>query len=106
MAQAAIGRRGKNLAIRLPAEAAKTAGLGEGERVEIRVVGRGSDRSQAPGGIGRRVDVFRQVSKGTGERFTALPMIGVRIRAASASRNERDGVPASRRKTSVIAGKR
>ena len=35
MAQAVIGRRGKNLAIRLPAEAAKTAGLGEGERVEI-----------------------------------------------------------------------
>jgi antitoxin MazE len=35
MAQAIIGRWGKNLAIRLPAEVAKTAGLGEGERVEI-----------------------------------------------------------------------
>jgi antitoxin MazE len=35
MAQAIIGRWGKNLAIRLPAEVARTAGLGEGERVEI-----------------------------------------------------------------------
>jgi antitoxin MazE len=35
MAQAVIGHWGKNLAIRLPAEVAKTAGLGEGERVEI-----------------------------------------------------------------------
>lgn len=35
MTQAVIGRWGKNLAIRLPAEVAKTAGLGEGERVEI-----------------------------------------------------------------------
>jgi antitoxin MazE len=35
MVQAVIGRWGKNLAIRLPAEVAKSAGLGEGERVEI-----------------------------------------------------------------------
>lgn len=35
MAQAVIGRWGKNLAIRLPAEVVKTAGLDEGERVEI-----------------------------------------------------------------------
>jgi len=35
MTQVVIGRWGKNLAIRLPAEVAKTAGLGEGERVEI-----------------------------------------------------------------------
>jgi antitoxin MazE len=35
MAEAVIGRWGKNLAIRLPAEVARTAGLGEGERVEI-----------------------------------------------------------------------
>jgi len=35
MAQAVIGRWGKSLAIRIPAEAARTAGLGEGARVEI-----------------------------------------------------------------------
>ncbi|MBV8795819.1 MAG: AbrB/MazE/SpoVT family DNA-binding domain-containing protein, partial [Hyphomicrobiales bacterium] len=35
MAEAVIGRWGKNLAIRLPAHVAKKAGLGEGERVEI-----------------------------------------------------------------------
>lgn len=35
MAQAVIGRWGKNLAIRLPVDVAKTAGLGQGERVEI-----------------------------------------------------------------------
>src|ERR1700684_3532083 len=35
MAEAVIGRWGKNLAIRLPAHVAKKAGVGEGERVEI-----------------------------------------------------------------------
>jgi antitoxin MazE len=35
MSQAVIGRWGKNLAIRLPTDIAKTAGLGEGQRVEI-----------------------------------------------------------------------
>ena len=35
MAQAVIGRWGRNLAIRLPAEVVKAASLGEGERVEI-----------------------------------------------------------------------
>ena len=35
MAQAIVGRWGKNLAIRVPAEVARTAGLSEGERVEI-----------------------------------------------------------------------
>jgi antitoxin MazE len=35
MAEAVIGRWGKNLAIRLPAHVAKKAGLGDGERVEI-----------------------------------------------------------------------
>ncbi len=35
MAEAIIGRWGKNLAIRLPAHVVKKAGLGDGERVEI-----------------------------------------------------------------------
>ncbi len=35
MAEAVIGRWGRNLAIRLPAHVAKKAGLGDGERVEI-----------------------------------------------------------------------
>ena len=35
MTRAIIGRWGKNLAIRLPSEIAKTAGLGDGQRVEI-----------------------------------------------------------------------
>ena len=35
MSRAIIGRWGKNLAIRLPAEIAKTAGLSNGQRVEI-----------------------------------------------------------------------
>jgi antitoxin MazE len=35
MAEAVIGRWGKNLAIRLPAHVAKKAGLSDGERVEI-----------------------------------------------------------------------
>jgi Antidote-toxin recognition MazE, bacterial antitoxin len=38
MAQAVIRRWGRNQAIRLPAEAAKTTGLGEGQRVEIEVI--------------------------------------------------------------------
>lgn len=35
MSQATVGRWGKNLAIRVPAEVAKQAGLADGERVEI-----------------------------------------------------------------------
>jgi antitoxin MazE len=35
MSRAVIGRWGKNLAIRFPAEIAKAAGLGDGQRVEI-----------------------------------------------------------------------
>ena len=35
MPRAVIGRWGKNLAIRFPAEIAKAAGLGDGQRVEI-----------------------------------------------------------------------
>jgi antitoxin MazE len=35
MAQATVGRWGKNLAIRMPLEMAKAAGLSEGERVEV-----------------------------------------------------------------------
>ncbi len=35
MARAVVGRWGKNLAIRFPAEVAKEAGLGVGQRVEI-----------------------------------------------------------------------
>ena len=35
MAQAIIGRWGKNLALRLPAEVVKSAALGDGQRVEF-----------------------------------------------------------------------
>ncbi len=35
MARAVVGRWGKNLAIRFPADIAKAAGLGDGQRVEI-----------------------------------------------------------------------
>ena len=35
MAQVTVGRWGKNLAVRLPGEIAKAAGLTNGERVEI-----------------------------------------------------------------------
>lgn len=35
MSQAIIGRWGKNLAVRFPAEVAKAAGLGDGQRVEL-----------------------------------------------------------------------
>ena len=35
MTQVTVGRWGKNLAIRIPGEIAKAAGLGDGERVEI-----------------------------------------------------------------------
>jgi antitoxin component of MazEF toxin-antitoxin module len=35
MSQAVVGRWGKNLAIRFPADVAKSAGLDEGQRVEI-----------------------------------------------------------------------
>ena len=35
MSRAVIGRWGKNLAIRFPADIAKAAGLGDGQRVEI-----------------------------------------------------------------------
>ncbi|HXQ53424.1 MAG TPA: AbrB/MazE/SpoVT family DNA-binding domain-containing protein [Stellaceae bacterium] len=35
MSEAIVGRWGKNLAIRVPSEIAKAAGLSEGERVEI-----------------------------------------------------------------------
>jgi antitoxin component of MazEF toxin-antitoxin module len=35
MSQAVVGRWGKNLAIRFPADVAKAAGLGDGQRVEI-----------------------------------------------------------------------
>jgi antitoxin MazE len=35
MAHAVVGRWGKNLAIRFPADVAKAAGLGDGQRVEI-----------------------------------------------------------------------
>ncbi len=37
MARATVGRWGKNLAIRVPFEVAKQAGLSNGERVEIEV---------------------------------------------------------------------
>jgi antitoxin component of MazEF toxin-antitoxin module len=33
--QATIGRWGKNLAVRFPADVAKAAGFGDGERVEV-----------------------------------------------------------------------
>ena len=35
MSQAIIGRWGKNLAVRFPAEVAKAAGLDDGQRVEL-----------------------------------------------------------------------
>ena len=35
MSQAIVGRWGKSLAIRLPGEVAKAAGIGDGERVDI-----------------------------------------------------------------------
>lgn len=35
MARATIGRWGRNLAVRIPAEVVEAAGLGDGERVEI-----------------------------------------------------------------------
>ena len=35
MSQAIIGRWGKNLAVRFPAEVARAAGLGDGQRVEM-----------------------------------------------------------------------
>jgi antitoxin component of MazEF toxin-antitoxin module len=35
MSQAIVGRWGKNLAVRFPADIAKAAGLGDGQRVEI-----------------------------------------------------------------------
>jgi antitoxin MazE len=35
MAQAVVGRWGNNLAIRLPSEIVKAAGLSDGERIEI-----------------------------------------------------------------------
>ena len=62
MAQAVIGRWGKNLAIRLPAEVAKTAGLGEGERVEIVSSGEEVIVRKLPAVISGGIDVFRQVS--------------------------------------------
>jgi antitoxin component of MazEF toxin-antitoxin module len=39
MARVIVGRWGKNLAIRVPAEVAETTGLSDGERVEIEVQG-------------------------------------------------------------------
>jgi antitoxin component of MazEF toxin-antitoxin module len=39
MAGVIVGRWGKNLAIRVPAEVAETTGLSDGERVEIEVQG-------------------------------------------------------------------
>jgi antitoxin component of MazEF toxin-antitoxin module len=53
MSQATVGRWGKNLAIRIPLEVARKAGLTEGERVEIEaqdgdvVIRRLSARSRA-----------------------------------------------------------
>jgi antitoxin component of MazEF toxin-antitoxin module len=35
MPQAIVGRWGKNLAVRFPAEVARAAGLGDGQRVEL-----------------------------------------------------------------------
>jgi antitoxin component of MazEF toxin-antitoxin module len=35
MTQAIVGRWGKNLAVRFPAEVARAAGLGDGQRVEL-----------------------------------------------------------------------
>jgi antitoxin component of MazEF toxin-antitoxin module len=35
MAQVTVGKWGKNLAVRLPAQLAKAAGLSEGERVDV-----------------------------------------------------------------------
>lgn len=37
MLQATVGRWGKNLAVRFPADVAKGAGFGDGERVEVLV---------------------------------------------------------------------
>lgn len=39
MAQVTIGKLGKNLAIRLPGEIVKAAGLSDGERVEVETKG-------------------------------------------------------------------
>ena len=39
MSQATVGRWGKSLAIRLPGEIAKAAGISDGERVEIEAHG-------------------------------------------------------------------
>jgi antitoxin component of MazEF toxin-antitoxin module len=39
MARAVIGRWGKNLAVRFPADIARAAGLNDGERVEIAASG-------------------------------------------------------------------
>jgi antitoxin component of MazEF toxin-antitoxin module len=77
MAEAVIGRWGKNLAIRLPAHVAKKAGLGDGERVEII-------------STDKEVTVRKLPAKLTVESMFS----GAKIRAASASRNERDRVPA------------
>jgi len=49
MSQVTVGRWGKSLAIRLPGEVARAAGIGDGERVEIEA--HGSDiviRTAAP----------------------------------------------------------
>ena len=93
MAEAVIGRWGKNLAIRLPAHVAKKAGLGEGERVEIV----SSSKEVIVRKLPAKLTVESMFSDGlprTGARSTALPLIGAKIGAASASGNERDRVPA------------
>ncbi len=64
MAQAVIGRWGKNLAIRLPAEVARTAGLGEGERVEIVSSGEALIVRKLPAEVAAEAIVFRQVFEG------------------------------------------
>ena len=88
MPRAVVRRWGKNLAIRLPAEVATAARLGEGERVEIVV----SDDAVVIRKLPTEssvVALFAGCSPETWRRSIAPRSIGGSIEGASASTNER-----------------
>ena len=98
MPRAVVGRWGKNLAIRFPAEVAEAARLIEGERVEIAASGDEVVIRRLPAEVTVEA-LFAGKGRRPGGRSTAALSTGARTRAASASRNERRRIFARRRRS-------
>ena len=85
MSWAVIGRWGKNLAVRFPADIARSAGLGDGERVEIMASGDEIVIRKLPAELTVE-SMFSASLPRIGGRSTAEPTTGALIGAASASK--------------------